>query len=343
MASILIYKSACVLYNQLNVDIYGIDPILIWDTVKVNAACRTDTIQGVFSMEKRWLYVTSEELERLRDAVGGVCVIPMGAIEKHGLHLPLGADMIQANHVVNLAAELEPVCIFPGLPFGDISRGDPTTPTGTISIPMATNFLLLEQLCDQISRYGFQKILLVTGHGGNFAWLTAFLEQLGNKKKNYVVASTYVALKTNVIYNLAKFLEANGPGSIPELTAEDEALVLKFWREKIPSGHGCLGETALVMAAAPESVKLDRLGIESGKSRHASDKFAAAGIEIRDDGWYEDYPTNYAAEVDPVDANERIGKAAARFEAERIANAYKVFKEDENLLKWLFEKQKGWN
>ena len=31
-------------------------------------------------MEKRWLYVTSEELERLRDAVGGVCVIPMGAM-----------------------------------------------------------------------------------------------------------------------------------------------------------------------------------------------------------------------------------------------------------------------
>lgn len=294
-------------------------------------------------MEKRWLYVTSEGLERLRDQVGGVCVVPMGAVEKHGLHLPLGADMIQAHHVVSLAAELEPVCIFPDLPFGDISRGDPATPTGTISIPMETNFLLLEQLCDQIARYGFRKILLVTGHGGNFAWLTAFLEQLGNKKKNYVAATACVALKINVIYNLAKYLEANGPGSIPELTAEDEALVLHFWRNKIPSGHGCMGETALVMAAAPDTVKLNRLGIESGKSLHVSDKFAAAGIEIRDDGWYEDYPTNYAAEVDPVDCNERIGKAAARFEAERLANAFKVFKEDEDLLNWLNKRQEGWN
>ena len=48
-------------------------------------------------METRWLYVTSEELEKLRDEVKGVCVIPMGAIEKHGLHLPLGTDIIQAS------------------------------------------------------------------------------------------------------------------------------------------------------------------------------------------------------------------------------------------------------
>lgn len=294
-------------------------------------------------MEKRWLYVTSEGLEQLRDEVGGVCVIPMGAIEKHGLHLPLGADMLQASCVAHTAAEIEPVCIFPDLPFGDLSCGHPSTPTGTICLPMVTNFILLEQLCDQIGRYGFNKILLVNGHGGNFAWLTAFLEQLGNKKKNYVVASTYVALKTNVIYNMAKFLEINGPGSIPELNTDDEALILKFWHEKIPSGHGCLGETALVMGAAPESVRLDRLGIESGKSLHKTDKFAAAGIEIRDDGWFEDYPNAYAAEVDPVDCNERIGKAAIRFEAERIAKAYKVFKEDEDLLKWHFERQKGWN
>ena len=60
-------------------------------------------------MEKRWLYVTCEGLDQLCDAVGGVCVVPMGAIEKHGLHLPLGADMLQAHHVVHLAAEVDPI------------------------------------------------------------------------------------------------------------------------------------------------------------------------------------------------------------------------------------------
>ena len=67
-------------------------------------------------MEKRWLYVTSEGLEHLRDAVGGVCVVPMGAIEKHGLHLPLGADTIQAETLSYLASQQEPVCVFPTIP-----------------------------------------------------------------------------------------------------------------------------------------------------------------------------------------------------------------------------------
>lgn len=294
-------------------------------------------------MEKRWLYVTSEELEQLRDQVGSVCVIPMGAVEKHGLHLPLGADIIQSSCVAHMAAELEPVCLFPDLPFGDLSCGHPSTPCGTISLPMETEMLLLEQLCDQIGRYGFHKILLCNGHGGNFAWLTAFLEKLGNKKKNYVVASVFVALKVNVIHKMGAYLEENGLGSIPELEPEDEKLILRYYRDKIPSGHGCLGETALVMGAAPETVKLHRLGIESGKSLHLTDYFREAGIEIRDDGWFEDYPNNYAATEDPVDCNERIGKAALRFEAERIANAYKVFKEDQNLLKWQAQRQAGWN
>ena len=86
----------------------------------------------------------------------------------------------------------------------------------------------------------------------------------------------------------------------------------------------------------------DRLGIETGKCQHKTDYLKEAHIQIRDDGWFEDYPYSYAAEVDPVDCNARIGKAAFRWEVERIAHAYKVLKEDENLLKWLDERQKGW-
>ena len=43
-----------------------------------------------------------------------------------------------------------------------------------------------------------------------------------------------------------------------------------------------------------------------------------------------------------MDCTETIGKAFVRIAVERIANAYKVFKEDENLLKWLDQRQKGW-
>ncbi len=292
-------------------------------------------------METRWLYVTSEELEKLRDEVKGVCVIPMGAIEKHGLHLPLGTDIIQASYFAYAASQIEPVCVFADFPFGNLSCGHPSTPCGTISLPMETEFLLLEQLCDQIGRYGFRKILIVNDHGGNNAWLTAFLEQLGNKKKNYVVGvcDSFFGYTYRKIEEL---LTKEGPGSVPELTPEDEKILLRYYENKVPTGHACLTETARVMGIVPEAVKLDRLGRESGKSQHLTDHFKAAGIEIRDDGWFEDYPNNYASEVDPVDCTETIGKAFVRIAVERIANAYKVFKEDENLLKWLDQRQKGW-
>ena len=141
---------------------------------------------------------------------------------------------------------------------------------------------------------------------------------------------------------MAEYLLENGTGSIPELLPEDEAVILRHYHENIPTGHGCMAETAWVMGIVPETVKLNRLGIESGKCLHLTDYFKEAGIEIRDGGWYEDYPTSYASEEDPVECNERIGKAIVRFEAERIAKAYKVMKEDTNLLKWQEERQKGW-
>lgn len=292
-------------------------------------------------METRWLYMNCEELEQLRDKTGGVCVIPYGAIEKHGLHMPLGTDILQAEYYAYEAAKIEPVCVFPGIPFGDLSCGHPSTPCGTISLPMSTEFLLLEQLCDQIGRYGFHKILILNDHGGNNAWLTAFLEQLGNKKKNYVVAVTH-SFYVETYRELLDLVVSSPSGTVPELTAEDEATLTRYYNDKIPTGHACLTETSRVMAIAPGTVKLDRLGIESGKNRHVSDKFAAAGIEIRDDGWWEDYPYNYASEVDPADATETIGRALNRLAIEHIANAFKVFKEDEELLRRHNEKLNDW-
>lgn len=293
-------------------------------------------------METRWLYVTSEELPKLCEDAKGVCVIPMGAIEKHGLHLPLGTDIIQGSFLAYTASQIEPVCVFADFPFGDLSCGHPSTPAGTISLPMTTETLLLEQLCDQIARYGFHKILILNTHGGNNALLTAFLQQLGNKKKNYVVGVCDSAF-TYTYRKVEELLTKQGSGSIPELTPEDEKILLRYYENKVPTGHGCLTETARIMGIVPEAVKLHRLGIESGKCRHITDQFKEAGIEIRDDGFFEDYPNSYAAEEDPVDCTENIGKAFIRISAERIANAFKIFKEDENLLKWQAQRQKDWN
>ena len=264
----------------------------------------------------------------------------MGCVEKHGLHLPLGQDIIQSSYVAYEASKIETVTVFPDLIFGDVPGPISEKNTGNITLPLETQMLLLEQLCEQISANGYNKILLYNGHGGNTSLLNAFNRNLCNKRRNFVFAWVNCTLTAPFI--LAEIILEKGRGAIPELTEEDEEILMRCHRENIQTGHACFGETAFMMGIAPETVHLDRLGIESGLNKHLSDKFSKAGIIPLDYGWGLDFPNAFAGH-DPVDCNERIGKAALRVESERLANAIKVFKEDELLLEELRKMQKAWD
>ena len=290
-------------------------------------------------METRWLYRTSGDLPELLEPSRGVCVIPMGCIEKHGLHLPLGQDILAASHIAYEASKLEPVCVFPDYIFGDIQGCGPNENPGNVSVSLELEMRLLEELCDNIARNGFHKIAVYNGHGGNKPWLSTFLRTQGHKKRDWVCVIIDCMLPAP--HTLAEYILANGRGSIPELEPEDEALILKYHDMKMQTGHACFGETSYMMDIAPEAVHLDRLGIESGLSTHAADYLKDAGIQMTDSGWGVNFPNAFHGH-DPVGCNPRIGRAAVRFEAERVAHAYKVLKEDENLLKWLEQRQRGW-
>jgi len=292
-------------------------------------------------METRWLYVTSEELSALRRASADTCLIPMGCVEKHGLHLPLGTDILEASRMAYLASQKETVCVFPDYIFGDVAWCWPNTPDGVVTLPMDTQFLLLEQLCYQIARNGFKKILVLNCHGGNRSWLEAFSRRLCNKKRDFVFGVVQPAVVDKPIRTMGKRLCEEGRGLYPLLTAEDEDVLMDFHRKNGKTGHACMAETAMIFATAPESVHLDRLGVESGQNTHAADHFKEAGIYIRDNGWDMNYVNWYDGD-DPVGCNERIGQTAMDLAAEDVAHAVRVFKEDDTLLPWLEEKQKGW-
>jgi hypothetical protein len=162
---------------------------------------------------------------------------------------------------------------------------------------------------------------------------------LNNKKRDFVVGVVQVVLQAP--HNLAIHLIQNGSGSIPELTVEDEELLIKHHKEGMIIGHAGFGETAYMMTLVPDSFEWDKLGIESGLPTKEGARYRSVGIKLADDGWGLDFPNSYCGN-DPVDCNERIGAAATRFEVERLAKAVKVFKEDTYLLEQLAEKQKGW-
>ena len=297
-------------------------------------------------METRWMYKTSYNFAALREESQNVCVIPMGCIEKHGLHMPVGCDIITASSIAYEASQIETFCVFPDFTFGDLPSAAPivakggTMSEGNITIPISMQMDLLEVLCDQISRNGYNKILVYNCHGGNNSWLNTFQRMLKGKKKDYVVGIVQIELQAP--HNLAKLLLANGSGSIPELTSEDEELLIKCHKENMIIGHAGFGEMAYILDIAPHSIEIDKLGIESGLPTGIGAKYRKAGIKLADGGWELDFPNAYCGH-DPVDCNERIGRAATRIEAERLANAVKFMKEDTYLLEQLEQSQKGWN
>ena len=282
-------------------------------------------------METRWLYVTSEELPRLREASCDTCIIPMGCVEKHGLHMPLGTDILQASRLAYLASQLEPVAVFPDFTFGDVPEGWDGMPAGSVTVPMDMEMDLLEQLCQQIARWGFKKIIVYNGHGGNQSWLAAFLRKLENKPHDFVLMNVFI--RCSVAKRLLEKRATDGAKSLPELTQEDWAVLERFASDDIVDGHAGFDEAAYILGIAPETVKLDRLGIESGLSRNLTAKYREAGVQIRDGGWGINFPNAYSA-TDPVGVNERIGRAALQLEAQRLAETVRLIKNDTDLLRW---------
>ena len=297
-------------------------------------------------METRWLYKTSSNFAELREQSKNVCVIPMGCVEKHGLHLALGTDILIASHIAYEASQLETFCVFPDFTFGDLPCNAPielnggSMSEGNITIPVEMELQMLETFCHQISRNGYNKILIYNCHGGNTSLLNTFQRMLNNKKRDFVVG--VVQVDCPAPHGFAKYLEAHGSGSIPELTPEDEEFIMKCHRENMVVGHAGLDETSFIMAMAPESIEWDKLGIESGLPTGKSAAYRKAGITLADGGWNLEFPNAYCGH-DPIGCNERIGQASIRFEAEKLAKAAKFFKEDNYLLECLEAKQKGWS
>ena len=291
-------------------------------------------------METRWLYTTSNNFTALREAAKDTCIIPMGCIEKHGPHLPLGTDIIEASAIAYEASQIEPICIGPDFAFGDtLPAAAPTAHPGYITISLNTMMTLLEELCDQAAKNGFKKVGVLNFHGGNSYWLNTFARYTWSKKKDYDFFILPPILMAP--HKMAEKILAEGPEVFPELTKEDVELLLKYHEENIKIGHGGFGETSIVMSVTPESVKLDALGEESGLSNHKMDYLREAKITIQSGGWDYEYPNSFSGH-DPIGCNERIGKAAMRMTAEHYAKQFKVIKED-TLLEELREKrQMGW-
>ncbi len=107
-----------------------------------------------------------------------IIVLPLGAIEQHGPHLPLNTDFVVADAVANAAVnefgEESQAWILPTLPF--TKSNEHAWSGGTMWLSAQTMMSVLDDIARSVASTSARKILFVNGHGGNSA-LTAMMNR----------------------------------------------------------------------------------------------------------------------------------------------------------------------
>lgn len=118
------------------------------------------------------------EVARLADA-GAVLVVPLGATEQHGPHLPVTTDADLAVAVADAAAAHDPLLVVaPVVAYG--SSGEHDGFAGTLSIGREATELLLVEL-GRSATATFTHVVLACTHGGNAVPLQRALDRLADE------------------------------------------------------------------------------------------------------------------------------------------------------------------
>ena len=258
-----------------------------------------DYPQGIPS---RWDELTASDWPKALEKSSRTCILPIGILEKHGPHVPVGSDLIQVREWAARVTKKEYAVVFPDYFYGQINeaRHQP----GTFALPERVVWDMLEATCDEIARNGFNKIVLVNVHGGNPEFLRYFIQTRLEKRRDYAV------------YFFT-------PGTDPDYQAK-----LAKLHKSDPAGdqHAGERETSVLLYLRPELVKMDSAANESGANQHRlsiPDMYTAIW-------WYAAYPNHYAGEG--AKATRELGQLVTEHILGSLETALKAVKADTKTL-----------
>jgi len=149
--------------------------------------------------------------------------------------MPLGTDFLDVYKIAVEVARKTGALVLPPITYGYAAESRHLS--GTISLKAETFLKLLENVCDEVARNGFRKILILNGHGGNRRILQVFHREILSDGKDYQL---YVTLSP-----FESFLD-----------------IFERIRETKTIGHAGELETSLILYMYPNLVRLDRITIE---------------------------------------------------------------------------------
>lgn len=194
----------------------------------------------------RWSDLAWPELGRLLESpVDGsqhVGLVPVGATEQHGPHLPTGTDTIIASGICERAAQETGALCLPPIPVA-VSYGHGTRLPGTLSLPTEVVAAIVRQYARWAATSGLCRLLFLNSHLGNAAALGMATDELRLYQPE---------LRVGVVdwWSLDRTVAA-------EATSDGEDI------------HANRAETAMMLALAPELVHTDRLADADDEDRTA--------------------------------------------------------------------------
>ena len=163
-----------------------------------------------------------------------VVLQPIGAVEHHGSHLPLGTDALVADAVaaalVSEVVELD-LLVLPTLCYG-LSTEHVWAP-GTVSLSPSTLLALLYDIGDSVARAGAQRLVFLNTHGGNTHLLR--------------VAARGIRARRHLYTFLVQGWAVAEPG-VPPPDPREEGLGI----------HGSMAETSVLLHLRPDLVDMSK-------------------------------------------------------------------------------------
>ena len=260
------------------------------------AQAQTNSPQAKLSVH--WEELTGPDFLEAIKRAQGTCLLPFGILEKHGPHMPIGSDLLNARYAALHAAEQQYAVVFPEYYFGQISeaRHEP----GTIAYSRDLQLALLQATTDEMARNGCKKILIVNGHGGNSSLLPYFAQSQLDKPHDYVV------------YLFDQRTPATGGPK----------------RKTSIDAHAGESETSKMMIVRPDLLHQDRATSESGADQHRLNLPEGVYTGI---WWYARFPDHYAGEGSA--ATRELGEYQMKWWVDSVSKAIVAIKADDVSLK----------
>jgi creatinine amidohydrolase len=207
----------------------------------------------------RWADLRWPQLAAL-DPERSVAVLPVGATEQHGPHLPLGVDSVIAEAVLDAAAPhlqgVSTVLQLPTLPIG-LSPEHAAYP-GTLSLSAATAQALWCEVGASVARAGLRKLVILNGHGGHVGLMDIVGRELRLRHQMLVWGVSWYQLP---------WLEPDGHDLEGDLSASERRFGV----------HAGQVETSVMLALAPHTVDRAALADFSSTSAQRAQQYPILG------------------------------------------------------------------